>query len=390
MGNSYEGRENGLTFSAGTEPVKSSIIKPVVIASSESWIEGEALRQLNQTANLPGMIRAVGLPDLHPGKGIPIGAAFLSRGIIYPHLVGNDIGCGMGLWQTDIVAAKFKLDKSVKRLSGFEEPWDGDAAARLAAHDLPETLWPYALGTIGSGNHFAEFQAVAEVMDSALFQAAGLDKSRLSLLVHSGSRGLGQSILEAHIRAFKGGGLQADSAAFDSYVMRHNQAVNWAEVNRKVIAQRFMDALRTQGPRVLDICHNSVTQTADGWLHRKGAAPSDQGLVVIPGSRGTLSYLVRPRPDVMEMSLASLAHGAGRKWKRSDAKGRLSKRYTVSDLTRTPLGGRVICEDKALMFEEAPEAYKDVAVVISDLQAFGLIDVVASLKPVITYKTRRR
>ncbi len=365
-------------------------IKPSLIASDESWIEGEALRQLDQTANLPGMTRAVGLPDLHPGKGIPIGAAFLSTDIIYPHLVGNDIGCGMGLWQTDIVSAKFKLDKSVKRLSGFEDPWEGDVASILVSHGLPEGLWPYALGTIGSGNHFAEFQAVAQVMDSALFEAAGLDKRKLSLLVHSGSRGLGQSILEAHVRAFKGGGLSAGTAAFDDYVGSHDQAVQWAEVNRKVIANRFMSALRADGTRLLDICHNSVTSTQDGWLHRKGAAPSDQSLVVIPGSRGTLSYLVRPRADTVDISLASLAHGAGRKWKRSDAKGRLSKRYTVSDLTRTPLGGRVICEDKALMFEEAPEAYKDVGVVISDLENFGLIDVVASLKPVITYKTRRR
>ena len=111
---------------------------------------------------------------------------------------------------------------------------------------------------------------------------------------------------------------------------------------------------------------------------------------MIPGSRGTLSYIVRPRLETADLSLCSLAHGAGRKWKRNDVKGRLSKRYSVSDLTRTPLGGRVICEDKALMFEEAPEAYKDVAVVIDDLENAGLIDVVATLRPLITYKTRRR
>jgi release factor H-coupled RctB family protein len=395
MGNSYGGRDSDLIYSADQTSATKTKIKPTVIASSESWMEGEALRQLDHTANLPGMKRAVGLPDLHPGKGIPIGAAFLSSDLIYPHLVGNDIGCGMGLWQTDIIAAKFKLDKSVKRLSGFEDPYAQDVggeavAAELATYDLPADLWPYALGTIGSGNHFAEFQAVAEVVDTPHFEAAGLDKTKLSLLVHSGSRGLGQSILEAHVRTYKGGGLRDKTDAFDAYIKRHDQAVLWAEVNRRVIATRFMTALRTDGPRLLDVCHNSVSPHQGGWLHRKGAAPSDKGLVVIPGSRGTLSYLVRPRRDVMDLSLCSLAHGAGRKWKRSDVKGRLSKRYSVSDLTRTPLGGRVICEDKTLMFEEAPEAYKDVSVVISDLQDFGLIDVIATLKPVITYKTRRR
>lgn len=365
-------------------------VKPIIIASDRSWIEGDAIRQLEITASLPGMTRAVGLPDLHPGKGIPIGAAFLSKGVIYPHLVGNDIGCGMGLWQTDIAASKFKLDKSVKKLTSFEEPWEGDAAQELASNDLPSDLWPYALGTIGSGNHFAEFQRVETILDEKLFEQSGLNKQSVKLLVHSGSRGLGQSILERHARKYGGEGLVVGSGEFDLYVSSHDQAVHWAELNRRLIAKRFMSALRIDGARVLDICHNSVTPHDDGWLHRKGAAPSDKGLVVIPGSRGTLSYIVRPRLETADLSLLSLAHGAGRKWKRSDVKGRLSKRYSVSDLTRTPLGGRVICEDKALIFEEAPEAYKDVAVVIGDLEEAGLIDVVATLRPLITYKTRRR
>lgn len=365
-------------------------IKPVIIASDQNWIEGDAIRQLEITAALPGMERAVGLPDLHPGKGIPIGAAFLSKGIIYPHLVGNDIGCGMGLWQTDLSASKFKLDKSVRKLTGFEEPWGEDAAQELVAYGLPEDLWPYALGTIGSGNHFAEFQRVEKVFDTALFEQNGLNKQSLKLLVHSGSRGLGQSILERHARKYGGEGLSVGAEEFDKYISLHNQAVSWAELNRRVIAKRFMGALRMDGERMLDICHNSVTPHDGGWLHRKGAAPSDKGLVVIPGSRGTLSYIVHPRLGTCDLSLCSLAHGAGRKWKRSDVKGRLSKRYAVSDLTHTPLGGRVICEDKALIFEEAPEAYKDVAVVIADLERAGLIDVVATLRPLITYKTRRR
>jgi len=340
-------------------------VKPIIIASDRSWIEGDAIRQLEITAALPGMKRAVGLPDLHPGKGIPIGAAFLSKSIIYPHLVGNDIGCGMGLWQTDIAASKFKLDKSVKKLTGFEEPWEGDSAQELASQGLPTDLWPYALGTIGSGNHFAEFQRVETILDEALFKQSGLNKQSMKLLVHSGSRGLGQSILERHARKYGGDGLVVGSDEFDLYVSSHDEAVHWAEFNRRVIAKRFMSALRTDGDRMLDICHNSVTPHEDGWLHRKGAAPSDKGLVVIPGSRGTLSYIVRPRLETADLSLWSLAHGAGRKWKRSDVKG-------------------------PLMFEEAPEAYKDVAVVIDDLENAGLIDVVATLRPLITYKTRRR
>ena len=71
-----------------------------IIRSEKSWIEGEAVLQLEKTATLPGMRRVVGMPDLHPGKGTPIGAVFLSDDRVYPHLVGNDIGCGMALWTT--------------------------------------------------------------------------------------------------------------------------------------------------------------------------------------------------------------------------------------------------------------------------------------------------
>ena len=141
--------------------------------------------------------------------------------------------------------------------------------------------------------------------------------------------------------------------------------------------------------RLLDICHNSVTPYRGGWLHRKGAAPSDKGAVVIPGSRGDLSYVVQPREARADWALHSLAHGAGRKWSRSEARGKLSSRFSVTDLERTDLGSRVICEDRALIYEEAPQAYKDIQRVIADLCDAGLIDVVATLRPLITYKTRR-
>ena len=337
-----------------------------LITSEKSWIEGEAIRQLGITAKLPGMVRAAGLPDLHPGKGIPVGAAFLSRGIIYPHLVGNDIGCGMGLWNTQSPARKFKLDKNVKKLSGFEAPWEGNSADVLEAAALPPDLWPYALGTIGSGNHFAEFQKIDDIHDAAALDALSINPDNVQLLVHSGSRGLGEEILRRHVDVHKGGGLDDYAPDFTDYLQRHNQAVNWACLNREIIAKRFLGALGLGGSRVLDITHNSVTPHQGGWLHRKGAAPSDKGAVVIPGSRGTHSYLVMPIAGNADISLRSLAHGAGRRWKRSDAKARLSHRYSVTDLTRTPLGGRVICEDKSLMYEEAPEAYKDISTVITN------------------------
>ena len=96
-----------------------------LIASDQSWIEGEAIRQLQQTAQLEGMFAAVGLPDLHPGKGGPVGAAFLCRKRIYPQIVGSDVGCGIGLWQTSLKTRKVKRDKWANRLKDLGQPWSG-------------------------------------------------------------------------------------------------------------------------------------------------------------------------------------------------------------------------------------------------------------------------
>jgi len=124
------------------------------------------------------------------------------------------------------------------------------------------------------------------------------------------------------------------------------------------------------------------------WLHRKGAAPSTVGPVVIPGSRGAFTYLVAPK-DPGEKSAFSPAHGTGRKWSRSDSRARLENRFSAKDLVRTELGSHVICEDRELLYEEAPQAYKNITVVIDDLVQAGLVDVVAIMKPLVTYKVRR-
>jgi release factor H-coupled RctB family protein len=360
-----------------------------VIASPANWIEGEAIAQLEKTAMLPGMVAAVGMPDLHPGKGTPIGAAFASEGRFYPHLVGNDIGCGMSLWDTDLAVGKLKPEKWVRKLSGLDGPWDGDTAAWLAERGVATTAHDVSLGTIGGGNHFAELQRVNTIADPEAFSALGLDKKRLTLLVHSGSRGFGERILRDHVGRFGAAGLAEGTPEAQAYLDAHAHALGWASANRALIARRFAEALSADRRVVLDVCHNSVLPIrlgeCDCWLHRKGAAPADVGPVVIPGSRGTLSYLVQPTPAQAD-SLATLAHGAGRKWGRGETKGRLVDRFKADDFRRTPLGGWVICEDKDLLFEEAPQAYKDVDVVVGDLVDAGLVTVIATFAPVITYK----
>jgi len=362
-----------------------------VIVSGKNWSVGDAVQQLQRVAQLPGVVMAVGMPDLHPGKGVPIGAAVATSGVLYPHLAGNDIGCGMALWQTDLLGRKLKLDRWVRKLDGLESPWEGDVAPLLVEAGIVATPFDGSLGTIGGGNHFAELQAIAEIQNPAALATLGVQEDRLLALVHSGSRGLGESILRDHVDRFGAGGLAEDSEEARQYLARHDHALTWATVNRGLIAKRFLAMLGAEGRPLVDLSHNSILpNTFQGqrcWLHRKGAAPSDAGPVVIPGSRGTLSYLVLPTGD-QESSGWSVAHGAGRKWARTDARARLERQHSVESLQRTDLGGRVICEDKDLLFEEAPQAYKNIDQVIQDLVDSGLVEVVATLRPLITYKVR--
>ncbi|MEC8428048.1 MAG: RNA ligase RtcB family protein [Pseudomonadota bacterium] len=399
-----------------------------LVISDKNWLETLAIDQLKKTAELPGMCCGVGMPDLHPGKGQPIGAAFITRDQIYPHLVGSDIGCGMGLWKLDVRTRQVKLDKWEKRLVDLDDPWqEGDAdkwlnESGVKANDDSLKEVNLKLGTIGGGNHFAEIQHVNEIFDEEVLSELDLDKQSIVLLAHSGSRGLGQKILRNHVDNFGGQSLTNEAShangqdAMTQYLEQHDYAVQWAVANRDLIAKRFCDRLGVNRNALLDVSHNTVTaldqksiealgleeglnqraKSADAgryWIHRKGASPTDQGLVMIPGSRGSLSYLVRPKVvDIHDLAAGgfSLAHGAGRKWKRSESRGRLEKRYKVKDLEVTELGSRVICKQRDLLYEEAPQAYKNISTVVDDLVQAGMVDVVASFRPLITYKTRRK
>ena len=117
-----------------------------LFASSKSWIEGEAVRQLYATARLDGVRQAMGFLDLHPGKGSPVGAAFVTEGKIYPHIIGGDIGCGMALFKTDLVRRDAKLDRWAEKYFHLEHPWDEEVGEFLAEHDLESTEFDSSLG----------------------------------------------------------------------------------------------------------------------------------------------------------------------------------------------------------------------------------------------------
>ncbi|PAT38013.1 RNA ligase RtcB family protein [Vandammella animalimorsus] len=400
MGNSLQG--------------KPSADKVRVFANNDVWLEANAVAQLHTTAQLPHIHAAVGLPDLHAGRGYPIGAAFFSVGHLYPALVGGDIGCGMALWRTGLKAHKTSPARLEKLLGSQEGPLPqallAQAQPELAAlcHDaalpLPAAQLAGSLGSIGGGNHFAELLACEQLYaapegdgpadaDAATTATtavcAALDPKAVYLLVHSGSRGLGGAILRAQVEAHGHAGLAADTPQAQHYLMQHEAALRYARLNREAIAQRFLQALRSDGLPLLDVSHNHVLPAThdglQGFIHRKGATPADVGPVLIPGSRGDYSYLVQPLPGCAA-ALNSLAHGAGRKWARSDCMGRLAPRFQASALRKTRLGSTVVCNDKALLYEEAPQAYKAIDSVIASLLEAGLVRLLARFKPLLTYK----
>ncbi|MGW5577721.1 RNA ligase RtcB family protein [Micromonospora chokoriensis] len=350
-----------------------------VFASPTSWIESDALAQCQQVAALDGMIHVAGMPDLHPGKGAPIGAAMAST-VLYPFLVGSDIGCGIAVFP--ITLKRAVPERLAARFPDLDRALDADDPAwAVVEGDVPAGHLD-GLGTVGRGNHFVELARVGPVLDPDHAARLGVDADDLVLVVHSGSRGLGERILRTHTEAH-GAGAAPDPAA---YLAMHDDAVRWGSLNRRVLAARVADALGAEPSEpIVDQCHNLVEIRDGVYLHRKGAAPGDGRDVLVAGTRGTPSYLVAAHagPDANH----SVAHGAGRKMSRSDALRRGRAKHTVEELRRTPLGSLVVCGDRQLLFEEAPTAYKRIEQVIADLVEHRLATPVASTIPLVTYKT---
>ncbi|MGW0434472.1 RNA ligase RtcB family protein [Micromonospora sp. NPDC003197] len=354
-----------------------------VFASPASWIESDALAQCHQVAALDGMLHVAGMPDLHPGKGAPIGAAMAST-VLYPFLVGSDIGCGIAVFPIKLkravpekLATRFPdLDQALDPVRDADDPAWAVVDGEIPAGHVE------GLGTVGRGNHFVELARVDSVLDRAHASRLGLTTGDLVLIVHSGSRGLGEQILRAHTEVH-GAGPAPDPAA---YLTLHDDAVRWGSLNRRLLAARVAHALGAEPTEpIVDQCHNLVEVHDNVYLHRKGAAPGDGRDVLIAGTRGTRSYLVAGHagPEANH----SVAHGAGRKMSRADALRRGRAKHTVEELRRTPLGSLVVCGDRQLLFEEAPTAYKRIEQVIADLVDHDLATPIAATVPLVTYKT---
>jgi release factor H-coupled RctB family protein len=400
-----------------------------VIANADVWMEGDGVAQFARTAGLPGCVRAVGMPDLHIGKG-PVGAVFATDSRVYPHLLGGDVGCGVRVFVTrEDGKNRDAIERRVKK-AWDEEPLAGcDGSAVLAAAwregvrglaelegapdalralALQETEGPLgdldlaspaadagafgsgyegALGTIGGGNHFVEIARVDEVRDAAAAEALGLERGRLVVIAHSGSRGLGAALAQRYGDATLSGG------AVGAYLADVAGACRFAQVNRFLLGYRLLRALGAARASKLaggfDVTHNDVRQERVGgaaaWVHRKGAAPAYEGSpTIVLGSRGAPSWVLLGTGS--EDGLRSVAHGAGRRMGRAEALSKLKGKYKRSELQATKLGGRVLCDDADLLYEEHPDAYKPIEPVVDSLIEAGLATAVASLSPVVTVK----
>lgn len=352
--------------------------KVSIISSEKNWLESIAVSQLQAVSKLPGVLRAVGLPDLHAGKS-PVGMALITEDVLYPHLIGNDIGCGMGLFDTGIDFGKYNEKRWVSRLNHIRELGDIET---MNPYNEPSPISD--LGTIGGGNHFAEFQRVEEVFDPAGFAELGLSENHIALLVHSGSRGYGQEVFRSIHYAI---GFEENSPEAADYLLRHNLALLWARRNRTLVAGKLITWLGYDSLPLplIDLFHNYLEKRGGVWVHRKGAVSSEEGLIVLPGSRGSLTYIVKPAGEP-EKSAFSLSHGAGRKWARSLCKSRIKGKYDRDSIRQTKLKSKVVCHDTELLFQEAPEAYKNIEHILASLLEHGLVTIIASLRPIITYK----
>ncbi|MDR2940446.1 MAG: RNA ligase RtcB family protein [Clostridiales bacterium] len=347
-----------------------------LITGDKNWIESEAISQLKNVAEYGHVVQAVGLPDLHPGK-TPVGVSVVCDNYIYPHLIGNDIGCGMSLFDSNIKLKKFNMDKWVTRLNYIKELACIETGGSF---DSPIR----DLGTIGGGNHFVEFQKIEEVFLEDEFEALKADKKDVFVLIHSGSRGYGQKI---YSEFNKTEGYEAFSLEAVEYLLCQKDAIFWAKKNREIVAGKLIDWLgyTQQLNCVLDCSHNYIENKGPLFIHRKGAVANTGGPVIIPGSRGTLTYIVKPIGEP-QFSGYSLSHGAGRKWARSVCIGKVADKYTRDTVRHTGLKSQVVCHNTNLLYKEAPEVYKNINTIIEILIEYGLIEIIATMRPLITYK----
>ena len=355
----------------------------------------EALGRLQQA---PDVQRIAVMPDVHLANDICVGVVLATSRLIYPQAVGGDIGCGMLGVATNSSAEPLRDPKAAGQiLAGFAkaipsrrrnrqvvvaQPQDLDSielsSARLESLRRSEGAVEFA--TLGSGNHFLELQADEE--------------DQLWLMIHSGSRALGQAVRDHHLAGaqvtegrFRA--LDAESEQGAAYLHDLDWSRRYAAASRRAMAAEAEKVMQHAiGARLLwetsiTTDHNHVALEQHGasnfWVHRKGAMVLQAGeLGVLPGSMGTLSFHVEGRG--CEEALNSSAHGAGRAMSRSEAARKISR----AELQRQMKGVWFDWRLADAIRDEALSAYKDIRTVLKEQH--DLVKVHRTLRPLLNYK----
>lgn len=232
-----------------------------LFCSDKIWLEGDAVEQFRRIMRFPNLLAGAAFPDLHPGRGVPVGAAFLFEKRIVPALIGGDIGCGMTLWALDLPPRKLKIDRLIRSLTDEPEAKLRQTAGELLRNRESSVPDPrHLLGTIGHGNHFVELLAVDDIRDAVRWKALNLPDNGLLLLVHAGSRGYGETLWTEFAAVHGDGGVEAASPAGRAYLEAHDRLRLWASFNRRLLAAVFLALLGCGGREILDNTHNSITE----------------------------------------------------------------------------------------------------------------------------------
>jgi RNA-splicing ligase RtcB len=374
-----------------------------------SWasdVDPGTIRQAEKTARLPIVEGHVALmPDAHVGIGATVGSVIATKGAVIPSAVGVDIGCGMVAAELDVTEDQLpdtleplraRIEQAIPAGVGKGHDTVARNADRWLADHRPATDVPgdraikaaKQFGTLGSGNHFLEL-----CVD---------ERGRCWVVLHSGSRGIGNQLAQAHIakarKLAKEAMLELEdpdlayfvqgTPEFAAYIADMLWAQDYARANRDQMMDNAMRELFGflgfgQETRRIN-CHHNFTEPEvhDGrqlWVTRKGAIKADIGdLGVIPGSMGTRSYIVAGKGN--PASWMSCAHGAGRRHSRTQAK----KLFTTADLTAQMAGKTWLSGRADSLVDEIPAAYKDIDQVMAD-QA-DLVEVLHTLHQVLNYK----
>jgi tRNA-splicing ligase RtcB (3'-phosphate/5'-hydroxy nucleic acid ligase) len=445
-----------------------------IIFASEKLVkniqEDKTLEQVKNVATLPGIVgKSIALPDAHQGYGFPIGgvAAFdLEKGVISPGGVGFDINCGVRLLATDISAEEFRKKRkevlhdfkrtipsgvgrghkqrisedelkdilingaewAVKKGFGVKEDLENceesgkmlgadpkNVSQRAKARGRPQA------GTLGAGNHFLDIQIVDKIFENKTAKLFGLEKDKIVIMIHCGSRGLGHQVASDYIQEMENTYPEVvrkipdkeliyapiNSELGKKYYSAMICAVNFALCNRQLIMNYVREVLKKYFPKnknslVYDVCHNIAKieeHIVDGknkklCVHRKGATrsfgPGRKEIpekykkvgqpILIPGSMATPSYVLVGTKKAEKLSWNSTAHGAGRVHSRSWAYRTLK----FEDVQKKMKSKDILLEasSKKGAISEASEVYKDIDEVVKVSDKLGIGKIVARLKPI--------